>query len=291
MDREVKASSIRRNQFICAVALSLAVKKIYADNLGRVSGTTEEVAQLEKILSGNADDFNFEADSLQKRLLDFFETELGYATARADLEEADSSRRRLLAKIMREDTLGLHGDNKEMKKFVQGFSPHELSLLQEVVVAESPSEELKRSKIQCLIVAKIRAGRGEDLFHFLSSRLKQRRRREKSGKDRDEPYNANLAVVGASWTHPDLPLWLMPSAGGAKVLESFTGEKMNNEAFNEIARMNKLKRLPTKVWNSFIKVSRTDAKCLELRAELEKTMGIKIASVQRGSQKKKKHVI
>jgi len=82
----------------------------------------QAVATLEAELRGEDAGFDFKSDSLQNRLLTFFEAKLGFRNAQANLDTAEEGRRRLLGAVLREARLGLHPRNKELESLVKGFS-------------------------------------------------------------------------------------------------------------------------------------------------------------------------
>ena len=233
-------------------------------------------------------EFDFEADSLQKRLLRYFQDHLHLEKPNRLLQEAEANRKVVFARLEREGTLGLHAANREIASLVKDFSLGELRLLNRVIVSPSPSQELGEVEILKLIVSKLEAGRGEDLIKYLARRLALEQTRKPMGQGAAGMIdNPNLLAIGVMWTNPEAPLWLMPSAGVIALLRRYTGNKMSPATYNATIRNHRLRRIPDDILTEFLSVRRKDEECILLRKEFENAMGISLTVVRPGPKAKK----
>lgn len=242
--------------------------------------------KLEEELRGDDSQFDFEANSLQKRIVDYLRTQLGVRELPNRLIRAEASRRRLLKRVRREALLGLHPANRELLPLIAGFSNYQLRLLDEVAKANNPSELLQAPEMADLFIGKFRAGRGKDIIQYLAERWDhQKQRSKKRGELPGEIFNRDLLAVACLWTFPEAPLWLMPSAGAISIingLHDHSEKPMTQPGYNNLVRKNDLIRLGQKVLDQFISRGAQDPQCGELRCQLEEVMRVKLEKVRRG---------
>ena len=164
-------------------------------------------------------------------------------------------------------------------------------LLNKVAVSDDPSKPLREQALIDLFNRKLRNGRGYDLIEFLTAR---RNHREKRAKRRAEIFNEKLLVIALLWTDPQIPLWLMPSAGAVKIVDNVFGpsggRRLTKQAYNKLCRDNQLQRLEDKRRNRdpmglFIRLSTQDSEGRDLRRQLETVMGVPLSAVRRGRRK------
>ncbi len=280
----------RVHQTHAAIALGLArdltghsLKKL----TNEVAARAAAVAEIEKRLRGDDSAFDFEADSLQKRLLKYFQAELGYRRGGKDFVEADKARRSLLAKVERAGLLGLHPGNKELAALVRGFSDYDLWLLNTVVVADNHSARMQAPEVAGVISRKLSEGRGEDVIKYLAARLEHHEKRMKSPDPATlEVFNPALVVLSRMWTDPECPLWLLPSAAAVEVIHAVTGDRLKSTAYNTLVKGSGLPRLPQDVFDDFMSNSRGDARCIQLRQEIEAAAGMSLDRTRRGRRRK-----
>lgn len=234
-------------------------------------------------LRGGSQTFDFDADSLQKRLLTFFRGDLNYSEGESDLIQADAHRRDVWGKMERAHLLGFTSANKELCKPVEEFSDRDLLLLNRAIVAERSSEEMKSHSFSELFLRKCRDGRGEDLVRYLAARLEL--------KTEHEPFNANLMVAANLWTNPRCPMWMMPGAGAVQIIEKITEQPISPSAYNGMIQAHGLTRVPLPIVTAFFSVKNRSALGVSLRAQLSDVMGIPCEQVQRGGRVSRRNEI
>ena len=248
-----------------------------------VAARQKTVANLESRLRGEGSVLDFDADSLQNRLLRYFQSKLGFKNARRQLDLADEGRRNLLCHVEKAGLLGLHPGNKELHDLVRGFDNYDLHLLNTAVLAKNPSVQLKIPEIAEVITRKVKEGRGEDLIKYLAARLQHHQARMKSGTTKTlEVFNPVLVVLAWMWTEPSCPLWMMPSAAAIQVIADGIGTKLTYAAYNTMIRVHQLPRVPSVVLKKFMSVRRGDPECIRLRQEFEKAAGVSLDLVRPG---------
>jgi len=272
-----------------ALALLLArdpsrssLTKLSAD----VEARRQAVAALEAELRGEDAGFDFKSDSLQNRLLTFFESKLGFDDAHGQLEIAEKARRRLLGKVSREALLGLHSRNKELESMVEGFSNYDLRLLNKAVLDDNPSDQLKTPEIVEVITRKLKEGQGEHVIKYLAARMEHHQSRMDSAAkqtvETTEVFNPALLVVAKMWTNPQRPLWLFPSKAAVKLIGKFTQHPLTPKAYNRLVRTRGLPRVPQGILEKFMSITLRDSDCNRLRNEYKEAIEISLSDVRRG---------
>ena len=258
----------------------------------QVSRRQDAVAELESRIRGDDSVFEFAADSLQARLLAYFETHFDFKRGHAALREAEDGRKARYVSLQREALLGLHSGNKELRPLVRGFSNYDLYVLNNAVIADDRPAAFKSPALWEIFPTQFKAGRGENLITYVARRLEHQNARMKFPKSArwTEIFHPALAIAVGLWTCPSKPLWMMPSAGAVSIinglLKRFAEKPLQKNNFDTLIRSSKLPRLPTDVLSKLISVGLEEPVGIALRRELVKVMGIELASIQRGARRR-----
>lgn len=241
---------------------------------------TEE--ELRREMNGEVLAFDFQQDSLQKRLLEYIANDLNHPEVFEWFGEANESVKGLLKELAPTVHLGLHGANRELSELIKHCSDYEKHVLHVVVTSSRPSLVLRDPRLIQLFTRQMSCGYGENLIQYLAKRLEHRGKRSSSKK---EIFNAHLVVVSRMWTFPQAPFWLMPSAAAvsiiAKILQD-SAHHLSQEAYNRLTKSHRLSRLSQTTLDEFIaSVSKTESG-KQLTAEFEKATGVKLSEVRRG---------
>lgn len=234
-------------------------------------------------LRGDRYAFDFTAHSLQKRLLDYFETTFGLTDAAKLLQAAERDRQVLRDSIWEPTLTGLHPGNKELRPLTEGFTEYELFVLNEVVISGDPSGAMMTPEVVEIATRKFAEGHGVKFITYVSKRLELQHKRR-----RIEIVNYADSIIVRRWTDPDHPLWLTPSAGASKYISTITKRRLTKEGFNRLAATRKLQRFPSKYLDQFFSADLVDPIGLELRDEFAKTCEFDIEAVRRGRRKKRR---
>lgn len=252
-----------------------------------------EPAAFEAHLKAQDVTFDYSADSFQRRMVAYLTTNLGFSGVARQFKRAKKAGIEVLRVVRRQALTGLHQDNEELSPLIKGFTAYELYLLQNVVIADNRSQCLQTPEMIDLIIRKLGLNRGEDLIAYLAARMALHDKRMKRPGATLEVLNYNLMMIGTLWTAPDGPLWLMPSAGAVKIinhLANFNGKTpLTGEAYNSLVRSSGLHRLQQAALDKFISQTASDPVGMELRRQLENTMGINLATVRRGRPARPRH--
>ena len=232
-------------------------------------------------LRGDHYTFNFTACSLQKRLLDYFETEFGLINAAGLLQAAERDRQALRNSIWESTLTGLHPRNRDLSPLIEGFTEFELFVLNEVVTSGDPDSALMAPEVIAVVARKLAQGDGAKFITYVSKRLELQ-----NTKKRPELVNYVVQIIVRMWTNPDHPLWISPSAGASKYISKITKRRLTNEGFTRLAATRKLQRIPTEYLDRLFSVDLVDPVGLDLRDEFAETCDFDIDEVRRGRRKK-----
>lgn len=223
-------------------------------------------------------DYDFDADSLQKRLLAYMEKHCGLRRVKENLSRAEKSRRRVLETVNRQALLGLHNKNKGVQHLVECCSDLEKFLLNKVVISENVSKKMQDPAIANVIFSKIKEGHGEAIMSYLVSRRRAHQSRMKKlsreGGETVEVVNKELFAAAALWTNPKCPLWLLPSAASAALLHDKIlpeRQKLTPEAFSNMVAKAQLVRAPEEAFRKLVSARNTAGK--QLLKEVEEATG------------------
>jgi hypothetical protein len=238
--------------------------------------------QLGQFLAAADSHYNFEAESLQKKLLHLLRAEVNTANAEDLLQSAETSRLRCLRQIRRQVVLGLHAANKEIHQHVEGFSDFEIYVLNQAAQSNDPNNYLKSSVAIEVISKKLREGKGIAAIAYLAARLNhQGRRLHQSG--RVEVFDPHLLVIAMLWTDPNCPLWLMPAAGAVSVINRILNgvePGMTKENFNRAVKQHNVTKLSPK---SNIRLITTLLRSFPLLGgQLQEAMGLELRALVPG---------
>jgi len=255
-----------------------------------VSHERKENQKLESKLRAEDLNFDFEAESLQKRLLMYFETRFGYTTAKADLQNAYSKSKEVQCAIAKSGLLGLHSGNQELLPLVEHLANYEQFLLNNVVLAENPSEQLRHPRIIQLFSEQLKRGRGENVIIYLAARLRHHRRREKSERQKKimtlGVYNPFLLVAARSWTAPACPMWMIPAKAAVAIINECAQceEPITDAAYKQMIKREKLPAIPDGIFKQFISIKLKDKAGIALQKKFEEVTNMSIASFRRGGK-------
>ena len=256
-------------------------------------GIGEILAEIRKRLAikrlFDCPEFPVDSNSLQERLLKFCGARKWLQKPKEELRKAEESRRSAFEKVKKEQIFGVHPRGGKSKDYAYVFrpdtSPNELFALNRALQSNNPGNALSHPEVVGIIARKFSLGAGDAVVRFLAARLEAYHPAAKESTEsmREPVFNAALLFAAEHWTDPGKPLWLMPGAAAAKIVETHTGEKVSRESFNGTARAHGLHRIDQKIWGELAALKEAaDVEGWNLRKEFECAMGMPLAGVRRG---------